>query len=157
MTVDVLTGEVLVERVDILMDLGTQLDAAVDVGQITGGFMIALGYLMNESLKVDSSGTQLNAGTWEYKIPGAYDIPIVLNVSLLKDSPNPVGVLGSKGCAEPAMGTMPSVYLAIKNAIYAARTEVGTAEGWFLLNTPCSPETVRAAIGDFDMREMVIP
>ena len=33
-TVDVLTGEVLIDRVDILMDLGTQLDAAVDVGQV---------------------------------------------------------------------------------------------------------------------------
>jgi len=156
-TIDVLTGEVLVDRCDILMDLGTQLDAAVDVGQVTGGFMIALGWLLSENLHVDPSGTQINAGTWEYKIPGAYDIPLELNVSLLKDSPNPVGVLGSKGCAEPAMGTMPSVYLAIKNAIYAARAEVGAGDDWFLLNTPCSPEMVREAIGPIDSRQLIVP
>merc|ERR1712203_649675 len=39
---DVITGEVQVERVDVMMDIGTQLDAAVDIGQIQGGFVMAL-------------------------------------------------------------------------------------------------------------------
>merc|ERR550525_1389343 len=105
------------------MDLGTQLDAAIDIGQLQGGFVMALGYLLTEEYKVDKSGTQLNLGTWEYKIPSAYDIPLEFNVSLLKDSPNPVGIKGSKASAEPAMCLIPSVYLAIKNALYDARKE----------------------------------
>merc|ERR1719443_2001634 len=72
--VDVLTGEVKVERVDILMDLGNQLNAAVDIGQVQGGFVMALGYLLTEECKWDSAGKQMHLGTWEYKIPSAYDI-----------------------------------------------------------------------------------
>jgi len=47
---DVLTGDVRVEKADILMDLGHQLNAAVDVGQVQGGFVQALGYLFTERM-----------------------------------------------------------------------------------------------------------
>ena len=141
--------QVRIERVDVLMDLGTQLDAAIDIGQLQGGFTIALGYLLTEELKVDPAGTQLNLGSWEYKIPSAYDIPVEYNVSLLKNSPNPNGVKGSKASAEPAMCLIPSVYLAVKNAVYAAREEVGNGADWFQLNHPLSVENVRAAIGPY--------
>lgn len=154
--IDVLTGEVRVDRVDILMDLGSQLDAAVDIGQVQGGFVISLGYLLTEELKVDASGAQLNLGTWEYKIPSAYDIPVQLNVGLLKNSPNPVGVLGSKASAEPAMTLMASVYLAVKNAIYAARSETGSGAEWFMLNMPLTVENVQSAIG-LKSGAMVVP
>jgi len=142
--VDVLTGEVRVERSDILLDLGTQLDAAVDMGQIEGGFVMALGYLLTEELKVDSKGAQLSTGA--YHIPGAYDIPLEFNVSLLKDSPNPVGIKGSKLVAEPVMSLVASVYLAIKEAIYSGRKDAGLADDWFMLNMPCTPEHVCAAM-----------
>ena len=33
----------------------------------------------------------------EYKPPSSKDIPIDFRIELLKDAPNPVGVLGSKG------------------------------------------------------------
>merc|ERR1712176_99387 len=102
--IDVLTGDTRVERVDVLMDLGTQLDAAVDIGQLQGGYIMALGYCLSEELKVGSDGAQLFLGSWDYKIPSAYDIPVQFNVSLLKDSPNPVGILGAKASSEPIMG-----------------------------------------------------
>jgi len=145
--IDVLTGEVRVERVDIHMDLGNQLDAAVDIGQLQGGFVISLGYLLTEQLTVDPKGTQLNLGTWEYKIPSAYDIPLEFNVSLLENSPNPAGVKGSKASAEPGMTLVSSVYLAVKNALYAAREESGNTD-WFMLNTPLTPQTIRDACGE---------
>merc|ERR1712241_654291 len=104
---------------------------------------MALGYLLTEELKVDSVGTQLHLGTWDYKIPTAYDIPLEFNVELLKDSPNPVGIKGSKASAEPVMCLIPSVYLAVKHAIYAARHEVGLDDAWFMLNIPLTPEAVR--------------
>eukprot|EP00931_Biecheleriopsis_adriatica_P115532 TRINITY_DN91318_c0_g1_i1.p1 TRINITY_DN91318_c0_g1~~TRINITY_DN91318_c0_g1_i1.p1 ORF type:complete len:1349 (-),score=270.27 TRINITY_DN91318_c0_g1_i1:87-4088(-) len=144
--VDVLTGEVRLERMDVLMDFGTQLDAAVDIGQLQGGMVMALGFLLTEELKVDASGTQLNLGTWDYKIPMAYDIPLQFNVSLLKDTPNPVGIRSSKASAEPSMCLVSSVYLAVKQAIYAARKELSGDDSWFMLNTPLTPERVRTAI-----------
>jgi len=146
-TIDVLTGESRLEAVDVMMDLGTQLNAAVDVGQVQGGFVMALGYLFSEEQKWDPAGKLLNLGTWEYKVPTAYDIPVEFNVRLLKDTPNPNGVKGSKGVAEPAMHLISSPYLAVKNAIYAARQEQGLGDDWFQLNVPCVPEVIRAAVG----------
>eukprot|EP00041_Stephanoeca_diplocostata_P029344 m.863415 g.863415 ORF g.863415 m.863415 type:complete len:1330 (-) comp23543_c0_seq1:1005-4994(-) len=154
--VDVLTGEVRVERVDILMDLGNQLDAAIDLGQLEGGFVIALGHLLTEQLKVDAAGTQLFLGTWEYKIPSAYDIPVAFNTSIMKDTPNPVGVKGSKASAEPAMCLIPSVYFAVKNAIYAAKEELGLSTDWFMLDTPLTPEAVRTAI-NVPTEQLIVP
>lgn len=145
--VDVLTGEVCVEKVDILMDLGNQLNAAVDVGQVQGGFVMALGYLFSEEQQVGADGQRLHLGSWEYKVPTAYDIPIEFNVSLLKNTPNPNGVKSSKAVAEPVMHLVASPYLAVKNAIYAARTELGRKDEWFQLNTPISPEVVCSKIG----------
>mmetsp|Transcript_75907 Transcript_75907/g.158286 ORF Transcript_75907/g.158286 Transcript_75907/m.158286 type:complete len:1405 (-) Transcript_75907:223-4437(-) len=146
-TIDVLTGEVQVDRLDVIMDFGNQLDAAVDIGQLQGGFVIALGLLLTEEQKVDSKGTPLTLGTWEYKIPSAYDIPLEFNVALLEDSPNPRGIKGSKASAEPAMCLLSAVYLALKNAIYAARKENMGNDDWFMLHTPVTPEAVRAAVG----------
>ena len=63
--VDVLTGEARIERVDLMMDIGNQLDAAVDVGQIQGAYVKSLGYLFTEELKWNSDAQQLHLGTWE--------------------------------------------------------------------------------------------
>eukprot|EP01052_Picozoa_sp_SAG31_P046289 SAG31_NODE_8791_length_1386_cov_1.564880_2_plen_141_part_00 len=131
--------------------------------QVEGGFVISMGYLLSEELVWDSGGTQLNLGTWEYKIPSAYDIPLAFNASLLKDSPNPVGIKGSKASAEPSMCLVSCVYLAARNAIAAARAEVGkpkaaggSASDWFELDTPITTERVRTAIG-VDPASMVLP
>jgi len=145
--VDALTGEVRVERVDILMDLGTQLDAAIDIGQLQGGFMIALGYCFTEELKFNEKGEQLFLGSWEYKIPSAYDIPVEFNISLLKDTPNPRGVKGCKSCAEPVMALVSSTILAVKEALYAARKANGLNQEWFPLELPLTPQRVQAAAG----------
>jgi hypothetical protein len=87
---------------------------------------------------------QLNLGTWEYKIPSAYDIPIELNVSLLPDTPNPAtaGCLQSKASAEPSMPTALSALFAVKQAIYAARQEAGDAS-YFELSIPVTVEQIQ--------------
>jgi len=153
---DVLTGDVRMEKVDVLMDLGHQLNAAVDIGQVQGGFVQALGYLFTEKSAWKSDGQNMHLGTWEYKVPTAYDIPLEFNVGLLKDSPNPNGVVGSKAVAEPAMHLIGSPYLAVKNAIYAAREEMGLGSDWFMLQTPLCNQEVRAAIA-VPQDQMVLP
>jgi len=153
--IDVLTGESRLERVDLLMDLGTQMDAAVDIGQVQGGFVQSLGYLFTEETKWDANGTQLFCGTWEYKVPSAYDIPVEFNVSLLKNTPNPHAMaMNSKAVAEPAMSLVVSPFLAAKKAIYAAREEFQLGREWFPLDVPVSPEAIRTAVGlkDADLK-----
>merc|ERR1711908_139547 len=119
------------------------MDAAVDFGQVQGAFVMVLGYLFTEQMTWEKdTARQLNLGTWEYKIPTVYDIPVVFNTALLKNTPNPNAIAkGSKAVAEPAMSLIGSPYLAVKNAIYAAREEVGNGTDWFQLNVPINVET----------------
>ncbi|KAK3289624.1 hypothetical protein CYMTET_2955 [Cymbomonas tetramitiformis] len=140
--IDVLTGEVQVLRTDIVMDQGTSLNPDIDIGQIEGGFIMALGYVLTEEVLIGKEGEQLNLGTWEYKIPSAYDIPIEFNVQLLKATPNPSGVLHSKASAEPVMATVSSVYFAVKNAMYAARAEKGVAD-YFSMSVPITVQKIQ--------------
>lgn len=87
--VDVLTGEVEVTRVDILFDCGTSLNPLIDSGQCYGAFVMGLGHYLTEDIRYAADGTLITDGTWEYKPPSALDIPIVFNLDMLKDAPNP--------------------------------------------------------------------
>ncbi|EDO48189.1 predicted protein [Nematostella vectensis] len=162
--IDVLTGERLIKRCDILFDCGESINPDVDVGQVEGAFMMGVG-LWLESLLRPSHGTgaihrdmgkekvyfdhhtgqELSTGTWvrrkststitrdrsclqgtwTYKPPTTKDIPIDFRVTLLKDAPNPLGVLNSKASGEPPATMACSCLFAVKHAIEAARKEIG--------------------------------
>ena len=53
-TIDTLTGEMRVDRVDILHDVGRSINPAVDIGQIEGGFVQGMGWLTTEELVFDA-------------------------------------------------------------------------------------------------------
>jgi len=144
--IDVLTGEVQILRADIHMDLGLSLNAGLDIGQVEGGFVMTLGYVFTEEVLFNEQHEALNLGTWEYKIPSAYDIPMELNVSLLPNAPNPSkeGCFKSKASAEPSMPTALSAVFAVKNAIYAARAE-GGCHDHFQLPLPVTVEAIQTA------------
>jgi xanthine dehydrogenase large subunit len=55
-TIDTLTGEMRVDRVDILHDVGRSLNPAIDIGQIEGGFVQGMGWLTTEELVWDARG-----------------------------------------------------------------------------------------------------
>merc|ERR1711953_397544 len=145
--IDVLTGDWRVDKIDVVIDLGNQMNAAVDIGQTQGAIVLALSYLFAENVMFDENNVLLTAGTWEYKPFTAYDIPVEMNVNLLKDSPNPAAIAyGSKAVAEAPMGLVNSAYLALKNAIYAARVEVGHPDEWLQLDVPAPVQQIGLAI-----------
>lgn len=82
---DVLTGDHVVLRSDLLMDIGQSINYAVDIGQIEGAFIQGVGlFTMEELLVQSSSGASLTRGPGNYKIPGFGDVPREFNVSILQ-------------------------------------------------------------------------
>ncbi len=73
----------------------------------------------------------------EYKPPSVADIPIVLNVTLVPNAPNPIGFLGSKASGEPPLCMASNVLFAVKAAINSALSEVGET-AYFALSLWCS-------------------
>eukprot|EP00053_Salpingoeca_punica_P010212 m.91998 g.91998 ORF g.91998 m.91998 type:complete len:272 (+) comp15318_c0_seq1:1-816(+) len=145
---DVLTGQLDIARVDMLFDCGQSLNPAVDIGQCEGGFVMGLGYMTCEKLiHDDSSGQMITDGTWEYKIPGAKDIPIDFRVSFLQKAPNPLGFLGSKASGEPPLCLSANVLSAMKMAIISALTDNRKYTGPLSLSAPMTPEATQQACG----------
>lgn len=141
--VDVLTGETQIPRVDILYDCGKSTNSTIDIGQAEGAFIMGMGFWMFEKPKYDpDTGATITNGTWEYKPPLAQDIPIDFRITLLDNNPNPKGVLGSKAVGEPPLCLSPCLFLAIKNAIEAARSETGNVD-FFHLNAPSTYDVIQ--------------
>jgi len=145
--VDVLTGEVSIVDVDVAMDQGTSLNAEIDLGQLEGGYVIALGFYFTEKNDVAPDGTQTADGTWEYKPPMVADLPLKMHTSFLPLAPNPspVAVLNSKASGEPPMQLASSAFLAAHAAIREARKAFANNDDWFDLPIPATPMDVRKA------------
>lgn len=145
--IDCLTGDHQVIRTDIVMDVGSSLNPAIDIGQIEGGFMQGYGYYTLEELVYSPDGTLYSRGPGMYKIPGFSDIPGEFNVSLLTGAPNPRAVYSSKAIGEPPVFLASSVFFAIKEAISAAREEQ-KLDSNFHLQSPATSERIRLACQD---------
>ncbi|XP_061392390.1 uncharacterized protein LOC133327873 [Musca vetustissima] len=141
--VDILTGNHLIKRVDILEDTGESLSPYIDIGQIEGAFVMCLGYWLTEQLVYDRQTGQLMTNrTWNYKPPGAKDIPIDFRIEMLQGSANPAGFMRSKATGEPPCCLAISAIFAIQHAIQSARKDAGLKREWVRLGAPTTPETI---------------
>jgi xanthine dehydrogenase large subunit len=138
-TIDTLTGEYLVDRVDILHDVGRSLNPAVDLGQVEGGFIQGMGWLTTEELVWDQKGQLRTHAPSTYKIPLASDVPPVFNVRLAEWSVNREPTIGrSKAVGEPPLMLAMSVVEALSMAV-ASVADYAIAPR---LDTPVTPERV---------------
>lgn len=145
--IDCLTGDHQVIRTDIVMDLGSSINPAIDIGQIEGGFMQGYGLFTLEEMVYSPTGTTYSRGPGVYKIPGFADIPGEFNVSLLTGAPNPRAVYSSKAVGEPPLFLASSTFFAIRNAISAARAEERLSDD-FNLVSPATSSRIRMACQD---------
>ncbi|XP_072944523.1 uncharacterized protein [Epargyreus clarus] len=144
---DVLTGNHLIHRVDLLEDTGKSLSPEVDVGQVEGAFIMGLGLWTTERLIYSPDGELLTNNTWTYKPPSAQDIPIDFRVTFKRNSSNPFGVLRSKATGEPALVLAVAITFALHEAIEEARKEYGYKDDkWIDVATPYSVENIITAI-----------
>ena len=104
----------------------------MDVGQIEGGLVMALGMWTTEQVtpppkkktkkktiqsKVrydPSNGQLLDNSTWDYKVPSAMDIPADLRLELYNSGKNKGLVLGSKAVGETSLLGGVSVLMALR-------------------------------------------
>ncbi|XP_041565054.1 abscisic-aldehyde oxidase isoform X3 [Drosophila elegans] len=141
---DVLTGNSQIKRVDILEDAGESLSPYIDIGQVEGAFVMCLGYWMSEQLVYDrETGRLLTNRTWNYKPPGAKDIPIDFRIELIqKPNPTGAGFMRSKATGEPPCCLAVSVVFALRQALNSARQDAGLPREWVRLGAPTTPETL---------------
>src|SRR5581483_3386831 len=117
-TVDTMTGEMKVNRVDIRHDVGRSLNPAIDIGQIEGGFVQGMGWLTTEELVWDSAGRLMTHAPSTYKIPAASDVPADFRVALHDSGGNREdAIYRSKAVGEPPLMLAISVFSAITDAI----------------------------------------
>ncbi len=114
--IDRFTGDMTVERIDILMDIGKSINPGINRGQIIGAFVQGMGWLTNEELKYTDKGALLNHSPTTYKIPNIHDVPEQLFVNTL-DHYNQPNVRGTKAVGEPPLVLAVSVWTAIKHAL----------------------------------------
>ncbi len=147
--IDTLTGETRCLRADIVQDVGSPLNPAIDLGQIEGAFVQGMGWLTCEELWWDKDGRLRTVGPSTYKIPGSRDVPPEFNVTILDQEPNrEETVFRSKAIGEPPLMLAISVWLAIRDAIASIAGNNFAPD----LEAPATPEHVLDAIGKLKKR-----
>jgi CO/xanthine dehydrogenase Mo-binding subunit len=133
--VDDETGEVTVERMVQIYDVGRAINPTLVEGQIEGGAMMGLGLgLLEEAYPYypapDHRGPEFGA----YAAPGLEDLPDLDNVIL--ENPSADGPFGAKAIGEMANNAQPP---AIASAIY-------DAVGVWVTQMPATPERILRAL-----------
>jgi xanthine dehydrogenase YagR molybdenum-binding subunit len=115
--VDVATGEIAVERIVAVHDIGRVISPLQARSQVEGGVLQGLGFALMEERVVDrTTGTVVNANLEDYKLPTHADCPEIVIDFIDKPDPH-ASSLGLKGLGEPPIvPTAP----AIANAVFHA-------------------------------------
>ena len=142
-SVDTLTGEYVIERADVIHDVGRSLNPALDKGQVEGAFVQGTGWLTSEELWWDDKGRLRTHAPSTYKIPLASDRPKIFNVRLADWSINREATIKrSKAVGEPPFMLGISVFEALGHAV-ASFDDYRTCPR---LDAPATPERVLTAI-----------
>ena len=144
--IDTLTGEHRTTRVDILHDVGSSINPAIDIGQIEGGFIQGMGWLTSEELVWDDDGRLRTHAPSTYKIPTASDTPEVFRVDLWPEPNREDSIYRSKAVGEPPLMLAISVWEALRDAVAATGHSPHGADNRVQMNAPATPEAVLRAI-----------
>jgi CO/xanthine dehydrogenase Mo-binding subunit len=141
--VDVETGEVWVDRIAAIHDVGRVINPLGARSQVEGGIIQGIGHTLSEQRLHDPrTGQILTTGLDAYKLPTIADVPEIISEFL--DQPDEhLTNLGSKGLGEPPI--IPTA-AAIANAIR-------DATGAEVHELPISREEMLRALKDADRRQ----
>lgn len=138
--VDTATGEVKVETVWSVQDVGRVINRTGLEGQIEGGIAMGLGYALSEDLKIEK-GIVKNPFFRDYHLFTAPEMPKI-DMTFL-ETMDEEGPAGAKGIAE-----LPTIVIApaVGNAVY-------NATGVRIDHPPLSPEKVARALWEREQRQ----
>ncbi len=140
--VDVETGEIRVERVAAIHDVGRVINPLGASSQVEGGIIQGIGHTLSEDRLLDSAtGITLNQTLDAYKLPTIADVPEIIT-ELLDIPDEHLTNLGSKGLGEPPI--VPTA-AAIANAIR-------DATGADVRSLPISREEMLRALREADTK-----
>lgn len=135
LAVDLETGQIRVENVFSTHDVGRAINPDQVRGQIEGGVVQALGYVLTENFIQDQGYVRTDKLS-TYLIPSVMDIPEDLQ-AVIMENPDPNGPFGALGMAE-----MP--YIPFAPAMVAALHD---ATGVWFDDFPLTPERVLKGLG----------
>lgn len=113
--IDPETGKVTILRYTAVQDAGTAIHPSYVEGQMQGGAVQGIGWALNEEYFYDDQGHMRNASFLDYRIPTAYDLPMI--DTIIVEVPNPDHPYGVRGVGEVSIVPPPA---ALANAIYRA-------------------------------------
>jgi CO/xanthine dehydrogenase Mo-binding subunit len=143
--VDVETGEVWVDRIAAIHDVGRVINPLGAQSQVEGGIIQGIGHTLSEHRLHDPrTGQILTTGLDAYKLPTIADVPEIV-CELIDEPDEHLTNLGSKGLGEPPI--IPTA-AAIANAIR-------DATGAEVHELPISREEMLRALKDAKERERV--
>ena len=139
--IDTRTGEWWLRAADIVHDVGTSINPAIDKGQIEGGYIQGMGWLTMEECIWDKQGKLLTHGPSTYKIPVASDVPEHFKVSLFDGRNVRPTPYRSKATGEPPLMNALSVFFALRDAVSASAGHKARVD----LIAPATPERILLA------------
>ncbi len=150
--IDRFTGQLKVERADLLMDVGKPINPGINRGQIIGAYVQGLGWASMEELKYSDKGDLLAHSPTTYKIPNIHDVPPILNVNIIDNDTNTVNVRGTKAVGEPPFVLGISVWTAVKHALsFVSNDEIPK------LTLPATNEQILSRLTDYQNTKQTKP
>jgi len=146
--IDLLTGEHRMLAVDILHDVGSSLNPAIDRGQIEGGFIQGWGWLAMEELWWNDRGELQTHAPSTYKIPTSRDVPSHFCIDFYNEANREDTIHRSKAVGEPPFMLALSAFHALRDAI-ASVTEYRHAPR---IDAPATDERILAAVDEIRSR-----
>ena len=135
--IDRFTGQLKLERSDLLIDIGESINPGIDRGQIIGGFIQGVGWVTNEELRYSDKGELLSFSPTTYKIPNIQDLPEIFNVETITNPYHQINIRRSKAVGEPPLMLCLSVWSAVKHALSSLQKDACPQ-----LNLPATAEEI---------------
>ena len=118
-TIDCIAGTYRFDSAQIVHDCGASMNRAVDLGQIEGGIVQGIGWMTMEDLRYAEDGRLLANSLANYKVPGIYSTPKMIDTHFLNTDGHDLAILKSKAVGEPPLMYGIAAYFALDNAIRA--------------------------------------